>query len=155
MHKALHSRDVVDKVYVCRREGRKGFANIEDSVNASIQLLEDYIEKWGRRLITDTKNNTNDTWTSGTTMTRKQKWEEKQHCWRFKRLTGDTTHKKMWTWQGKTNPKRKTESLLVAPQNNALRTKHIKARIDKTQQNSKSCLCCLVWFLCLMAYQLL
>ncbi len=34
-----------------------------------------------------------------------------------------------------------TESLLIAAQNNARRTNHIKARIDKTQQNSKWRLC--------------
>ena len=33
------------------------------------------------------------------------------------------------------------ESLLIAEQNNALRTNHIKARIDKTQQNSR----CKLW----------
>ena len=37
----------------------------------------------------------------------------------------------------KGNFKRETESLLIAAQNNAIRTNHIKARIDKTQQNSK------------------
>ena len=36
---------------------------------------------------------------------------------------------------------RETESLLIASQNNAIRTNHIKARIDKTQQNSKYRLC--------------
>ena len=40
-------------------------------------------------------------------------------------------------WLRKGNFKRKTESLLIAAQNNAIRTNHIKARIDKTQQNSK------------------
>ena len=34
---------------------------------------------------------------------------------------------------------RKKESLLIAAQNNAIKTKHIKARIDKTQQNSRLC----------------
>ena len=37
--------------------------------------------------------------------------------------------------------KRETEFLLIAAQNNAIRTNHIKARIDKTQQNSKCRLC--------------
>ena len=37
----------------------------------------------------------------------------------------------------KGNFKRETESLLIAAQNNAIRTNHIKAGIDKTQQNSK------------------
>ena len=31
--------------------------------------------------------------------------------------------------------KRETESLIIAAQDNAIRTNHIKARIDKTQQN--------------------
>ena len=30
-----------------------------------------------------------------------------------------------------------TESILIAAQNNAIRTKYINAKIDKTQQNSK------------------
>ena len=37
--------------------------------------------------------------------------------------------------------KRETESFLMAAQNSAIRTNHIKARIDKTQQNSKRRLC--------------
>ena len=41
----------------------------------------------------------------------------------------------------KRNFKRETEFLLIAAQNNAMRTNHIKARIDKTQQNSKCWLC--------------
>ena len=41
----------------------------------------------------------------------------------------------------KGNFKRETESLLMAAQNSVIRTNHIKARIDKTQQNSKCRLC--------------
>ena len=37
--------------------------------------------------------------------------------------------------------KRETESLLIAAQDSAIRTNHIKASIDKTQQNSKCRLC--------------
>ena len=44
-------------------------------------------------------------------------------------------------WLRKGNFKRETESLLIAAQDSALRTNHIKARIDKTQQNSKCWLC--------------
>ena len=107
----------------------------------SIQGFEDYIEKRGGRLITATKNNTDDTRTSGTTITRKQQWEEKQLYGRFKRLTSDISHDKTWTWQRKRNHKRETESILIAAQNNAIRTSYIKARIDKTQQNSRCRLC--------------
>ena len=44
-------------------------------------------------------------------------------------------------WLRKGNFKRETESLLIAARNSAIRTNHIKARIDKTQQNIKCRLC--------------
>ena len=45
MHKALHHRGDVDRLYVSRKEGGRRLANIEDNVDASIQRLEDYIKK--------------------------------------------------------------------------------------------------------------
>ena len=44
MFKALYPRDDVDRLYLLRKEGGKGFASIEDSVDTSIQQLKDYIE---------------------------------------------------------------------------------------------------------------
>ena len=44
MHKALHPRDDVGRLYVSRKEGGRGLASIEDSIDASIQQLEDYIK---------------------------------------------------------------------------------------------------------------
>ena len=44
-------------------------------------------------------------------------------------------------WLRKWNLKWETESLLIAAQNNVIRTNHIKARIDKMQQNSRCWLC--------------
>ena len=75
------------------------------------------------------------------TITRKQKWGEKQLYGRFKQLIKTISHDKTWTWLRKGNLKGETESLLKAAQNNAIRTNYIKARIDKMQQNSKCRLC--------------
>ena len=36
MYKALHPRDDVDSLYVSRKEGGRGLASIEDSVDTSI-----------------------------------------------------------------------------------------------------------------------
>ena len=58
IHKALYPRDDVDRQYVSRKEGGRGLASIEDSVDASIQRLENYIEKRGEWLITATRNDT-------------------------------------------------------------------------------------------------
>ena len=39
-------------------------------------------------------------------------------------------------WLRKGNLRRETESLLIAAENNAMTTNHVKAKIDKSQQNS-------------------
>ena len=49
---------------------------------------------------------------------------------RFKLLIKNISNNKNWTWLRKGNFKRETESLLIAAQNNAVRTNHIKAKID-------------------------
>ena len=56
---------------------------------------------------------------------------------KFKRLISNISHQKTWTWLRKGNFMRETESLLIAAQNNSIRTNHIKTRIDKIQQNCK------------------
>ena len=132
MHKALHPRDDVSRLYVSRKEGGRGLASIGDSVDASIQRLEDYIEKHERGLITAVRNDTDNTIDDRMTTTGKQKWEEKQLYGGFKRRINNISHEKIWTWLRKGNFKRETESLLIAAQNNAIRTNHIKVRIDKT-----------------------
>ena len=141
MHKALHPRDDVDRLYVPRKEGGRGLASIEDSVDTSIQRFEHYIGKQERGLITAIRNNTDKMIDKRMTITRKQKWEGKQLYERFKRLINNISHEKTWTWLRKGSFKGLTESLLMAAQNSAIRTNHIKARIDKTQQNSKYRLC--------------
>ena len=78
MYKALHPKDDIDGLYVSRREERRGLASIEESVDTSIQRLEDYIEKHGGRMITASRNNTDNTRTNKTKIARKQKWEENQ-----------------------------------------------------------------------------
>ena len=42
MHKALHPRDDIDRLYVLRKEGGRWLTSIEDSVDTSIQRFEDY-----------------------------------------------------------------------------------------------------------------
>ena len=116
-------------------------ASIEDSVDKSIQRPEDYIKNHERGLITAIRNDAENTIDDRMTTTRKQKWEKKKLYGRFKNQINNISHQKTWTWPRKGNLKRETESLQIAAQDNAIRTNHIKARIDKPQQNSKCRLC--------------
>ena len=61
MHKASHPRDDVDRLYVSKKEGRRILASTGDSVDASIQQPEDYLETRERGLITATRNDTSNT----------------------------------------------------------------------------------------------
>ena len=94
MHKALHPRDDVDRLYVSRKEGGRGLASIEDSVDASIQRLEDYIQKHDGGLITAIRNDNGNTMDNGMTIIRKQKWEGKRLYGRYKRLLNNISHEK-------------------------------------------------------------
>ena len=130
-----------ETTHVHRKGEETGLTSIQESVNALIQRLEYYIKKRGGRLIKASWNNTDSTSINRTKITWKQKREEKQLYGYFKLQTGEISHEKTWTWLRKGNHWRETESLQIAPQNNAIRTNCIKARIDKTQQNSWCRLC--------------
>ena len=130
MHMAFHPRDNIDRLYVSRKEGGRGLASIEDSIDALIQQLKDYIQKHDGGLITAIRNDTDNMMDNRMTITRKQKCEGKQLYGRFKWLINNISHDKTWTWLRKGNFKRETESLLIAAQNSIIRTNHIKARID-------------------------
>ena len=120
-HEALHPSDDIDRLYVSRKEGRRALARIEDCVDA-IRELEDYIKKNQKGLITEANNITDNIRINGKTITRKQKWEEKQLSRYFKWQTIEISHEKTWTWSWKGDLKKETESLLIAEQNNAIRT---------------------------------
>ena len=134
---ALYTRVDFEKLYVSRKERGRGLVRTEDSIAAWIHRLEDYIEKHDGLLITAIRNDTDNTMDNRMTITRKQKWEKEQLYGWFKRLINNISCEITWTWLRKGNLKREIESLLIAVQNQTIRTNHIKARIDKTQENSK------------------
>ena len=81
-------------------------------IDAPIHCQEDYIKKRGGRLITATRNNSDNTSINRTAITRKLKWEEKHLYGYFKRQTSEISHEKTWTWLRKGNFRRETEFLL-------------------------------------------
>ena len=110
--------------------------------NSKAQI--DYVfinKKWKNSAMNCLAYSSDNTMDNRMKITRKQKWEGKQLYGRFKRLINNISHDKTWTWLRKGLFNRETESRLIATQNNAVRTNHNKARIDKTQQNSKRRLC--------------
>ena len=64
MHKALHPKDDVDRLYVSRKERGRGLVSTEDSFDEAIRL-KDYIEKYEGGLITAIRNDTDNTMDNG------------------------------------------------------------------------------------------
>ena len=138
MHKALYPRDDIDWIFVPRKEG--GVVNIKDCVDASIQGHEDYTEM---SKITGANN-------SDVIIKQTERQQElgnrngkKNKC--VCSFTSDNlTRLKMGRPRHgyeKKNLVKETESLLIAAQNNAIRTNYIKAKIDNRQKNNK----CKLW----------
>ena len=108
---------------------------------ALIQRLNDFINKSGGILISAIWNNTNKTSTNQTEITWKQKGKVKQLHRYFKQQTNEISREKTRTWLKKENLQKETEFLRRAAQNKFMRTNYIKAKIERTQQNSKCRLC--------------
>ena len=51
----------------------------------------------------------------------------------YKQQTCEIAGEKIWTWLRKGILKRETESLLIAAQNNSIRTSYVKAKVDNIQ----------------------
>ena len=84
MNEVLQPKDDIDRLYVSRKEGGRGLASIKDSVDALIRELEDYIKKSKGRLIRVAKNSTDNMKINRTTISKKQKCEEKKLYGYFK-----------------------------------------------------------------------
>ena len=119
-HKALDPRDEVYRLCVSRKEGGRRLTTFKYNVNASLKQLQDYTEKYEGGLITAITNDTDNMKTNRMTITRKQKWEEKQLYGRFKQLISNISNVKTWTRLRKGNLKREIEYILIAAQNNAI-----------------------------------
>ena len=79
MHKAVHLNNVKDRLYVSRKEGVRGLANIQDIMNASIRELKDEIKKSKERLNTVSNNITDDMRSNRITKTWKQMEKNQLH----------------------------------------------------------------------------
>ena len=133
LHKVLHTRDEIDRLYVTRKEGRRGHANTENSVDASIQGLLDCMKKTQEK----TYSSSTDMRTNRIIIAKKQKKENKQHRFDIKATKWRNLTRGSWSWPRKGNPQREAESLQIAVQNNAIRTNYVKGKIHTSRHNGK------------------
>ena len=72
---------------------------------------------------------------------RLQDWEEKALYGQYLRQTKEVRSEQSWFWLQNGDLKREAESLIVAAQNQSIRTNLVKTKIDKSQKDTLCRLC--------------
>ena len=138
MHKALHPRDSVCRLYLPRKEGCRGLIAVEDCIDIAKLGLERYISRSDERLIIAarrekvTSSESEEGFILRMSMERKSEWKEKALHGQHLRQTENIASRDSWIWLTKGNLKKEIEGLLMAAQDQALQTNLIKAKIDKS-----------------------
>ena len=152
MHNALHPRSNVDRLYIPRSEGGRGLLSVEDTVTLAKLGLQGYVKMSDERFISAARGTDEVTdWEAAIESKndfKKRKKHERQNNWKAKTLHGqfirqteNLADEQQWMWLKDGTLKRETETLIMAAQEQAIRTNLIKAKIDKTQQESKCRMC--------------
>ena len=141
---ALHPKSDVDRLYIPRKEGGRGLISIKDCVELAIRGLEVYVHGCEETLIQAARGDKIDGLEAASVLKRSKiekrlkDWEEKVLHGQYLRQTKEVRSDQCWAWLQNGDLKRETESLIVAAQNQSIRTNLVTARIGKSQGD---CLC--------------
>ena len=147
MHKAHHPKDSVHRLYISRKEGGRGLISIENCVEIATVGLENYIQNSTERLIIAARGENKESTESVNNVkqrikrNRKAELKEKKLHGQFLRDIEEVADEKTKNWMKNGHLKRETESLIIAAQDQAIRTNAIKAKIDKTRDDSICRMC--------------
>ena len=144
MHNGFHLKSNVDRLYLSRSESGRGLTGVQDTVETANLGLGNYVRNSKERLLIAARTIEEDggretpiEYKKRKTNERKTQWAQKQLHGQFIRQTMDKASEDRWGWLRKGCLKRTTEALIMAAQEQTIRTNNIKAKIDKTQENSK------------------
>ena len=125
---ALHLKSDVDRLYIPRKEGGRGLISTEDYVELAIRVLEVYVHESEEWLIQAARGDKIDGLEAVSVLTRSKKekrledWEKKVLYGQYLRQTKEVKSDQCWAWLQNGDLKREAESLIVAAQNQSIRT---------------------------------
>ena len=135
---ALHPKLDVNRLYIPRKEGGRGLISIEDCVELAIRGLEVYGHGSEERLIQAARGEKIDGLKAASVLKRSKEdkrledWEEKVLHDQCFTQTKEVRSDQCWAWLQNGDLKRETESLIVAAQNQSIRTNLVKAKMCKS-----------------------
>ena len=134
---AILPKSDVDRLYIPRKEGRRGLISVEDCVELEISGFEVYVHGSEERLIQAARGDKIDDLEAVSVLKRSKKekrlkdWEEKVLHGQYLRQTKAVSSDQCWAWFQNGDLKRETESLIVAAQNQSIKTNLVKTKIEK------------------------
>ena len=144
MYHALHPRSNVGKLYFPRSEGGKGLLSLEKCVNAEKRSLRQYLKmnedewqrsEWEECVIKEDEDSK--VYREKTSKSRMEEWQSKPMHVQFIRHTKDLSSTDTWQWFQRGELKKETEGMIMAAQDQALRTRYIQRAIDGTNVSLK------------------
>ena len=136
----LHPKSDTDRLYVSRSNGGRGLLSVEDVVRKEEKGIADYLLQSDHK-IASTIRKALKIKEKGSLPNRRQLWEEKPMNGQFVRQTANTTSEYSWKWLQRGSLKKETESLLIAAQDQALRTNNRRAKIERSATTPLCRLC--------------
>ena len=143
MYQALHPRSDKDRLYLPRSEGGKGLFSLKKCVTAEKKSLGQYLkmneDEWLKSAWEEgsIKDEDPKVYREKTSKTRKEEWQSKTMHGQFLRQTKNLFSNDAWQWLQRGELMKETEGVIIAPQDQALRTRYIQRAIDVTNISPK------------------
>ena len=155
LHRAHHPQGDVDRLYVSRKKGGRGLMSIEEVVKREENALSTFVDSSRHPGIVKFRDHMiNEGVLKGKVINKfankYQDEEVRRDTWKNKPLHGQYIRQLAeqgldpvlsWNWLHQQNLKKETEGLVIAAQDQALRTNYIKKKIDKADINPICRLC--------------
>ena len=140
LHGAFHPKSSIERLYMKRKDGGRGLLNIHDTVDLEKASLGYYVSKSTeemlqlasrREVVGDNQNPIEKS--RKQIEERRARFSEKKLHSVFFRITEDVSDEKVsWMWMRNGYLKKNTEATIVAAQEQAIRTRAISSKIDKS-----------------------
>uniref|UniRef100_A0A803T202 Reverse transcriptase domain-containing protein n=1 Tax=Anolis carolinensis TaxID=28377 RepID=A0A803T202_ANOCA len=149
IHHSLHPRSDVDRLYLPRRSGGRGLLQVKQAVKEEEHALAEYVKQSEEPALIEVKNQkllktqqTKNQYKKTALQTRADSWHNKTLHGKFlDKIEGKADKEKTWLWLTNGTLKKETEGLILAAQEQAIRTNAIKAKIEKSADDPKCRLC--------------
>jgi hypothetical protein len=148
MFGAFHKRGSVDRLYLKRKEGGRGLISVEECVRAEEKSLCEYVsnsEEWMLKVVVEmgvvSGGESREEYQRRVCEERRERLGEKVlHGWFFGRVK-DVAHERSWEWLRAGYMAKSSEAYVCAAQEQALRTRMVRAKIDGEDVSAKCRLC--------------